>query len=144
LKPTFGVARAHQPPFSFHRIGRPPIRARPILTAICLRTRLADNRCRGRRDHLWGRRVLRNPFLAGQFCGTSRLRLPNVYPFRYYPSNGGLASYGPAQIDQYERAASYVDRILKGAKPGDLPVQAPTKYALTINLKTARALGLAG
>jgi putative tryptophan/tyrosine transport system substrate-binding protein len=72
----------------------------------------------------------------------TRLRLPNVYPFRYYPSNGGLSSYGPDQIDQYKRAAGYVDRILKGEKPGDLPVQAPTKYELVINLKTARALGL--
>jgi putative ABC transport system substrate-binding protein len=72
----------------------------------------------------------------------TRLRLPNVYPFRYYPSNGGLASYGPNQIDQYKRAARYVDRILKGEKPADLPVQAPTKYELLINLKTAKALGL--
>ena len=72
----------------------------------------------------------------------TRLRLPNVFPFRYYPSNGGLASYGPNQIDQYRRAASYVDRILKGEKPADLPVQSPTKYLLTINLKTAKALGL--
>ena len=72
----------------------------------------------------------------------TRLRLPNVYPFRYYPSNGGLASYGPDQIDQYKRAAAYVDRILKGEKPADMPVQAPTKYELVINLKTAKALGL--
>jgi ABC-type uncharacterized transport system substrate-binding protein len=72
----------------------------------------------------------------------TRLRLPNVYPFRYYPSNGGLASYGPNQIDQYKRAAGYVDRILKGEKPADLPVQAPIKYELVINLKAAKALGL--
>jgi putative tryptophan/tyrosine transport system substrate-binding protein len=72
----------------------------------------------------------------------TRLRLPNVYPFRYYPSNGGLASYGPNQIDQYKRAAGYVDRILRGTKPADLPVQAPTKYELVINLKTAKAFGL--
>jgi len=72
----------------------------------------------------------------------TRLRLPNVYPFRYYPSNGGLASYGPDQIDQYKRAAGYVDRILKGDKPADLPVQAPTKYELVVNLKTAKGLGL--
>jgi putative ABC transport system substrate-binding protein len=72
----------------------------------------------------------------------TRLRLPNVYPFRYYPSNGGLASYGPDPIDQYKRAAGYVDRILKGENPADLPVQAPTRYELVVNLKTARALGL--
>jgi putative tryptophan/tyrosine transport system substrate-binding protein len=72
----------------------------------------------------------------------TRLRLPNVYPFRYYPSNGGLASYGPDQIDQYKRAAGYVDRILRGEKPADLPVQAPTKYELVINLKAAKSIGL--
>jgi putative tryptophan/tyrosine transport system substrate-binding protein len=69
-------------------------------------------------------------------------RLPNVYGFRYYPAAGGLASYGPDPIDAHRRAAGYVDRILKGEKPADLPVQAPTKYALVINLKTAKALGL--
>jgi len=72
----------------------------------------------------------------------TRLRLPNVYPFPYWPASGGLASYGPNSIDPYTRAAAYVDRILKGAKPADLPVQAPTKYELVINLKTAKALGL--
>ncbi|MGH8513073.1 MAG: ABC transporter substrate binding protein [Gammaproteobacteria bacterium] len=72
----------------------------------------------------------------------TRLRLPNVYPFRYYPLNGGLASYGPNEIGQYRRAAGYVDRILKGEKPADLPVQAPVKYELVINLKTAKTLGL--
>ena len=72
----------------------------------------------------------------------TRYLLPNVYPFRYYPASGGLASYGPDPIDEYKRAASYVDRILKGEKAADLPVQAPTKYQLVINLKTAKALGL--
>ena len=68
-------------------------------------------------------------------------RLPAVYPFRYMATEGGLIAYGPEIIDQYRRAASYVDRILKGEKPADLPVQAPTKYELVINLATARALG---
>jgi putative tryptophan/tyrosine transport system substrate-binding protein len=72
----------------------------------------------------------------------ARHRLPAVYSFRYYVAGGGLISYAPNTIDIYRRAASYVDRTLKGEKPADLPVQAPTKYELVINLKTARALGL--
>jgi hypothetical protein len=72
----------------------------------------------------------------------ARHKLPAVFPARIYVAGGGLISYGPDLVDQYRRAASYVDRILKGEKPGDLPVQAPTKYELAINLKTARALGL--
>jgi putative tryptophan/tyrosine transport system substrate-binding protein len=70
-------------------------------------------------------------------------RLPTVSPFRYFTSNGGLASYGPATNDGYERAATYVDRVLKGERPADLPVQAPTKYELVINLRTAKAIDLA-
>jgi putative ABC transport system substrate-binding protein len=69
--------------------------------------------------------------------------LPAIYPYRYFASDGGLISYGPDTIEPYLRAASYVDRILKGEKPANLPVQAPTKYHLAINLKTAKALGLA-
>ena len=72
----------------------------------------------------------------------ARLRLPAVYPNRYFVTGGGLISYGPDYVDQYRRAAGYVDRILKGEKPADLPVQAPTKYETVINLKTAKALGL--
>jgi putative ABC transport system substrate-binding protein len=72
----------------------------------------------------------------------AKYKLPTVYPFRYFVNAGGLMSYGPAIIDQYRRAASYVDRILKGEKPANMPVQAPTRYELVINLKTAKALGL--
>jgi len=72
-----------------------------------------------------------------------RYLLPAVYPFRYYAASGGLISYGAATVDMHRRAALYVDRILKGEKPGDLPVQLPTKYGLEINLKTVEALGLA-
>jgi putative ABC transport system substrate-binding protein len=72
----------------------------------------------------------------------ARHRLPAVYSNSIFVTDGGLISYGPNSPDQYHRAASYVDRILKGEKPGDLPVQAPTKYELVVNLKTAKALGL--
>src|ERR1700732_2308551 len=72
----------------------------------------------------------------------ARHGLAAVYSYRYMGAPGGLVSYGPDSLDQYRRAAGYVDRILKGEKPADLPVQAPTKYALVLNLKTAKALGL--
>jgi putative ABC transport system substrate-binding protein len=72
----------------------------------------------------------------------ARHRLPTVYPFPYFATSGGLMSYGPDTNEPYRRAAGYVDRILKGEKPADLPVQAPTKYELVINLKTAKALNL--
>jgi len=72
----------------------------------------------------------------------ARYKLPAIYRDRLIVANGGLISYGPDFADQFRRAAGYIDRILKGDKPGDLPVQAPTKYELVINLKTAKALGL--
>jgi putative ABC transport system substrate-binding protein len=71
-----------------------------------------------------------------------RYKLPTVYPYRYYAADGGLISYGPNTHDPVQRAAGYADRILKGEKPADMPVQAPTKYELIINLKTAKSLGL--
>ena len=80
----------------------------------------------------------RGPILAL----AARHRLPAVYVFREFVVEGGLISYGPDLTDQYRAAAGYVDRILRGEKPADLPVQAPTKYETVINLKTAKALGL--
>ena len=72
----------------------------------------------------------------------ARHRLPAVYAARYFVTAGGLISYGPDVVDQFRRAAGYVDRILKGEKAGDLPVQAPTKFERVINLRTAKSLGL--
>jgi putative ABC transport system substrate-binding protein len=72
----------------------------------------------------------------------ARHKLPAVYYARFFVTAGGLVSYGPDRVDQYRQAAGYVDRILRGEKPADLPVQAPSKYELVINLKTAKALGL--
>jgi putative tryptophan/tyrosine transport system substrate-binding protein len=72
----------------------------------------------------------------------ARYRLPAVYPWRYFVAAGALMSYGIDNIDVLQKAAAYVDRILRGAKPVDLPVQAPTKYETAVNLKTAKALGL--
>jgi putative ABC transport system substrate-binding protein len=77
------------------------------------------------------------------FSLVARYKLPTVYPYRYYTVDGGLISYGPNTSEPVRRAAGYVDRILKGEKPAEMPVQAPTKYELVINLKTAKALGLA-
>jgi putative ABC transport system substrate-binding protein len=76
------------------------------------------------------------------FALASRYRLPAVYMFRFFTVDGGLLSYGPDILDMYRRSAAYVDRILKGEKPGDLPVQAPVKYELVINLNAAKAIGL--
>ena len=72
----------------------------------------------------------------------ARYRLPAIYPFKYYASDGGLMYYGADQLDQWPKAAGYVDRVLRGERPGALPVQAPTKFELVLNLKTAKALGL--
>jgi putative ABC transport system substrate-binding protein len=72
----------------------------------------------------------------------ARHKLPAVYYERFFVAAGGLVSYGPDYVDQYRHAATYVDRILKGEKPADLPVQAPTKYQIVVNLKTAKVLGL--
>jgi putative ABC transport system substrate-binding protein len=85
------------------------------------------------------RAILHRQLIIAQ---AARHRLPAVYPYRHFVVAGGLMSYGPDLADQYQRAAVYVDRILKGEKPADLPVQAPTKYELVINLKTANALAL--
>jgi putative tryptophan/tyrosine transport system substrate-binding protein len=75
-------------------------------------------------------------------CRYASYKVPVLYYARAFVDRGGLVSYGPDRIDQFRHAAGYVDRILKGEKPADLPVQAPTKYELVINLKTAKALGL--
>src|SRR5262249_24567358 len=72
----------------------------------------------------------------------ARHRLPSVYPARYFVTDGGLISYGPDPTHPFRVVASYVDRILKGEKPADLPVQAPTKYELAVNLRTAKAIGV--
>ena len=90
--------------------------------------------------------VMPGPFFANRSAEIAALamgnRLPAVYPFRYYADQGGLLAYGNDQADNYRRAALYVDRILKGEKAGELPVQARVKFELTLNLKTAKALGL--
>ena len=81
--------------------------------------------------------------IAPLILAAARNNVPAVYAGSYFARDGGLLSYGPDIVDPYRRAASYVDRILRGAKPGDLPVQFPTKFEMVLNLKTARALGLA-
>ena len=83
--------------------------------------------------------IVHRAFIIAQ---VTRLRLPAIYPFRYFVTDGGLISYGPDVVDQYRRAAGYVDRVLKGEKPAELPVQQSTKVDLAINLKTAKQIGL--
>jgi putative tryptophan/tyrosine transport system substrate-binding protein len=83
-----------------------------------------------------------NRFRETIITAAARHRLPTIYPYRYFTVNGGLMSYGSDPLEQHRRAASYVDRILRGAKVAELPVQQPTKYELTINVKTAKALGV--
>jgi ABC-type uncharacterized transport system substrate-binding protein len=98
------------------------------------------------REERAGLLVLPGPFSnvhRGRFISlAARYRIPAIYPYRFFARDGGLMSYGTEDVDLYRPVASYVDRILKGAKPGDLPVQNPTKFDLVINLKTANALGL--
>ena len=109
----------------------------PILTACSRLTRSEQIS--------WSHRGA-NPFNATNreriIALAARLRLPAIYPSRHFAINGGLVAYSLDQIEQQRGAAAYVDRILRGANPGDLPVQLPTKYELVINLKTAKALGL--
>lgn len=98
------------------------------------------------RDERGGLLILPNAF-TNAHCDAivalaARYRLPAVYPFRFFPEAGGLMSYGDDRSDPFRRAADYIDRILKGEKPGDLPVQNPTKFQLVLNLKTAKALGI--
>jgi putative tryptophan/tyrosine transport system substrate-binding protein len=73
----------------------------------------------------------------------ARYRSPAIYPYPFFANDGGLIAYGINGTDLYRRAASYIDRILKGAKPGDLPIQEPTQFEMVVNLKTAKAIGLA-
>ena len=103
--------------------------------AICFRAHTKSRPDRNSRPA-----IIRTPRSHHFACGS--FRLPAVFPFRVFVAEGGLASYGANTANSYQRAATYVDRILEGEKAADLPVQAPTKYELVINLKTAKALGL--
>jgi putative ABC transport system substrate-binding protein len=131
----FAVIQAMAPP---HRVELSPINAgdpAEMERGIAAFARKANT---GLVVTVGGTAVRRDLIVAA----AAKYRLPAIYPYRYFASDGGLISYGPDTIEPYVRAASYVDRIFKGEKPANLPVQAPTKYLLAINLKTAKALGL--
>ena len=118
------------------------------LTALDVRDAAAIERSIGSfaREPNSGLIVLANPTATVHLdlivALAARHRLPTIYPYRYFAAAGGLISYGVDNLDLYRRAAAYVDRILKGEKPADLPVQNPTKFELMINLRTAKTLGL--
>src|SRR4051794_10561375 len=133
------------------RPAAPSTSIRPCDGMLCL-SRLRSPGVLGRRHEAarfhssFGRRggsAARRVGAAGQpHAAAARHKLPAVYSRRLFVADGGLLSYGPDYVDQFRRAAGYVHRILKGEKPADMPVQAPTRYELVINLKTAKALGL--
>jgi putative ABC transport system substrate-binding protein len=131
----FAVIQATAPP---HRVELSPINAGDAAEMERAIEKVARKPNAGLIVTVGGTAVRRDVIVAA----AAKHRLPAVYPYRYFAEEGGLLSYGPDTIDPYVRAASYVDRIFKGEKPANLPVQAPTKYRLTINLKTAKALGL--
>ena len=126
LAPSFGVEIT-------------PVDARDSKEIECAVSTIARNANVGLIVTLSGSAIVHRKLLIAL---ADRHRLPAVYPGRFFVKDGGLVSYGPDPIDGFRSGASYVDRILKGEKPADLPVQAPTKYELAFNLKTAKALGL--
>jgi putative tryptophan/tyrosine transport system substrate-binding protein len=123
-----------------------PFAAEPIAAAVRDTSELESVVAALAREPNGGLIVMPDAFMAVHAAEVNavadRYRLPLVSPYRFYTEHGGLLSYGFDLTDNYLRAAIYVDRILKGEKPADLPVQAPTKYELVINLKTAKALGI--
>ncbi len=131
----FAVIQATAPP---HQVELRPINAGDPAEMERGIAAFARNTNAGLIVTVGGTAVRRDVILAA----AAKYRLPTIYPYRYFVSDGGLISYGPDTIEPYVRAASYVHRIFKGEKPANLPVQAPTKYQLAINLKTAKALGL--
>ena len=117
-----------------------------VCPAICMKggsdytTEMERDQDAGYCEACGGNTMVSALVLAGALA--ARHQLPTVYPYRFFVTGGGLISYGPDLVDQYRRAASYVDRILKGEKPADLPVMQPSKFELALNLKAAKALGL--